>query len=134
MIEMYKVKIPGSRYILDLDNVDGVWVLKILLDSNVEAKTQVPNINKRNLHAKIAPLLKEVNIQLSPVQIDIMHKELTQQADEIFGESNDSQNPSVDLTAINNKIHSLETTISNLEKKIDGLTDRLSRLERLSPN
>ena len=132
---MYTVKIPGSRYVLALDNVEGEWILKILLDNNVEARGIIPNINKRNLHAKIAPLLKEVNIQLSPVQIDIMHKELTHQAGDIFGDSNEtSHKSSVDLTAINNKIQSLETTIGNLEKKIDGLIDRLSRLERLSSN
>ena len=131
---MFSVKIPGSRYLLAMETVRGEWTLKILLDNNTEAEGKISAMNKRAIHSQMEALLKEVKIQVSPVQIDLMHKDLTTQAAHLLqeGGGEGTVDKGNDLTGVNTKIKEILESFSKLEDKIDAMNDRLERLEQMS--
>ena len=130
---MYETKIPGTRYSIALVNVKGQWMLQIKLDEIVEADVGVKDLSERGIHENIKTVVSEVNLYLNDFMLDQITKEITQQANILFKEvSATAATAAVTQQSTQTTMSAVEETLIQIVKRIEGLEERIRRLEERS--
>lgn len=130
---MYDTKIPGTRYSISLVNVKGQWMLQIKLDEIVEAEVGVKDLSERGIHENIKTIVSEVNLYLNDFMLDQITKDITQQANILFKEVSATAAVATKQTT-QTTMSAVEETLIQIVKRIEGLEERIKRLEEHSFN
>ena len=128
---MYETKIPGTRYSIALINIKGQWMLQIKLDEIVEAEVGVKDLSERGIHENIKSVVSEVNLYLNDFMLDQITKEITEQANILFKEVSATAAVATQKTT-QTTMSAVEETLIQIVKRIEGLEERIKRLEERS--
>ncbi|MHA2249950.1 MAG: hypothetical protein ACXAD7_06290 [Candidatus Kariarchaeaceae archaeon] len=82
----YQVKIPETKYILELAQVNEDWYLQVKIDDSIEEQLQVVRFTSSHLEENIDKILFNVGFSLNPVQLKIVTDNMREHAAFLFGD------------------------------------------------
>ncbi len=82
----YQVKIPETKYILELSQVKEDWYLQVKIDDSIEEQIQIVRFTSSHLEEKIDQILFNVGFSLNPVQLKIVTDNMREHASFLFGD------------------------------------------------
>lgn len=124
---MHKFKIPGAKYYLSLEEDQNQYWLRIRLaelSDAIEDEVPITHLDNKAIRNNIKELLVSVNLNLNDLQIDLIHKNVTDKITELLDKEPEDIpfNPAIisdsQVDEIINRLDTIEKRIRKLEIEI----------------
>lgn len=125
---MKRVKIPGSKFDLSLEDNQNQWFLRLRLGDAIEEEKLLTHVDKRAIRDNITELLDSVQLHLNEIQINMLHSEFWTFIDDYLTEQKRQKQLRFG-TIKDPRIGDATKRIEQLISKIDALEVKLSELE-----
>ncbi len=76
----YKTKVQGTRFILELREENGSWMLYLMINNVKEEAMEIKRNNMRLIQEGVSEILRRGNANANPFQIEMMSKDLYKQS------------------------------------------------------
>jgi len=120
----YETKIPTTRYVCALANVQGQWMVQLRLGDTVEAQTVVKDLSERGIRDNIRTVMSEVDLYLGDFLVDQIVKDIVHQARILIQETSSTSSPVQD-----SGLSEVEQVLEQIKNKLSTLEERIKRLE-----
>ncbi|MHA2091280.1 MAG: hypothetical protein ACW98K_10505, partial [Candidatus Kariarchaeaceae archaeon] len=88
----YQVKVPGTKFTLELVPYEEQWFLQLVIDENVEEELPMTKLTKTHLETSIEEITRIAGFPLNPLQLKNINEEMMEQAQfVIFDDSGTTQ-------------------------------------------
>ena len=91
----YQKTIPGTKYIIELAQVNEDWYLLLKIGENVEEEAPITRFTLEHLREDIDQLLRAVGFPLNQLQLDMVSDDMMQHVGHLFGIPSSSSNETV---------------------------------------
>jgi len=127
---MKDVTIPGSKFILSLDDEESQWWLRLRINNAIEEQVQLTHLESKTLKTNITDLLNSAHVMLNELQISMLHKEIWEFIQQKLEEERNKGKRNFGVIH-DDRVEDMIPRLNKLEDSIKLLERRISEKERL---
>jgi len=127
---MKEVSIPGSKFILALEDEENQWFLCLRINNAVEEKLPLTHLEVKTLRNNIKELMQAAHLNLNDLQIDRIHDQIWSFIQEKLQKEREAKKQQFG-TIEDPRYEELVDQIEQLQEKFTALEEKISKKEQL---